>query len=256
MSRELKNKPLIEALMEIRWALQGEDSAPKTDPHFKILLGRLYDRVSESYPEVQQLPTARVPDEIFGSGVQHRFRAKKNGWPLIQVGPGILTVNSTDDYTWEDFNPRAVDAVEKLFEAYPKKSDLRVSSLVLRYIDAVEFDYNQHNAFTYIEQFLKVKFQLPPNLFAAGIQDRPTIFSWQTSHQCADPKGMVTLRFSSGQKDRHPAIVWETIIESAGQDLPAMPDCFQDWIDSAHDVTDDWFFKLIAGELERRFSGE
>jgi hypothetical protein len=43
---------------------------------------------------------------------------------------------------------------------------------------------------------------------------------------------------------------------SAGDDLPAMPDGFPAWLDSAHNITSDWFFKLIEGELEKRFDGE
>jgi uncharacterized protein (TIGR04255 family) len=35
-----------------------------------------------------------------------------------------------------------------------------------------------------------------------------------------------------------------------------MPNDFEKWLDAAHAVTDDWFFKLIDGELERRFSGD
>jgi uncharacterized protein (TIGR04255 family) len=35
-----------------------------------------------------------------------------------------------------------------------------------------------------------------------------------------------------------------------------MPKGFANWIDAAHAITDDWFFKLIEGELERRFSGD
>jgi len=256
MAKELKNKPLIEAILELRWALQGNEQGPKTDPHFKILLGLLYNKISSEYPELEQLPTASIPEEIFGSGIQHRFRVKEDSWPLIQVGPGILTVNSTEDYIWKDFHPRAIVAVEKLFEAHPKLSDLTITNLILRYIDAIEFDYSDSDAFKYIEESLKVKFQLPQNLFEKGINQKPSSFSWQTSHQCINPKGMITIRFASGQKNGVPAIIWETIVESANIDLPEMPGGFANWIDSAHNITDDWFFKLIEGELERRFMGD
>lgn len=259
MSRKLKNKPLIEAIFEVRWALKGEESgaATGTDPHFRILLGRLYDKVISEYTEVEQLPAASIPDEIFGRGVQHRFRVKKDGWPLIQVGPGILTVNSTDDYTYDDdFRPRVLLAVEKLFEAHPKPSELAVTNLALRYIDAVEFDYSDNDAFKYIADNLKLQFQMPQNLFETGIEEKPSNFSWQTSHRCTKPQGMITIRFGSGKKNNAPAIVWETIVESAKSGLPKMPDEFDGWIDAAHRVTGDWFFKLIDGQLQRRFAGE
>ncbi|WP_242529248.1 hypothetical protein [Methylacidimicrobium sp. B4] len=37
---------------------------------------------------------------------------------------------------------------------------------------------------------------------------------------------------------------------------PSIPDGFSRWLDKAHDLTDDWFFKLIEGELESTFSAE
>ena len=52
------------------------------------------------------------------------------------------------------------------------------------------------------------------------------------------------------------AMVWETTVESAGDNLPKMPEGFASWINAAHELTDDWFFKMIEGELERRFAGE
>lgn len=89
-SKVLKNKPLVEAILEVKWALTSPTPGVQIDPHYKILLGRLYDKVCEQYPEHEQLPTATVPDEIVGHTVQHRFRYAPNDWPLIQVGPGIF----------------------------------------------------------------------------------------------------------------------------------------------------------------------
>ena len=40
---------------------------------------------------------------------------------------------------------------------------------------------------------------------------------------------------------------------SQADQLPKVPAEFPEWLASAHEITDDWFFKLIDGELERRF---
>ena len=79
-SKNLKNKPLVEAILEVKWKLQSSVPNLQLDPHYKLLLGRLYDRVSEEYPEHEQLPTATMPDEIAGYMVQHRFRHAANEW--------------------------------------------------------------------------------------------------------------------------------------------------------------------------------
>ena len=44
----------------------------------------------------------------------------------------------------------------------------------------------------------------------------------------------------------------ETTVISAGE-ICLNKDEIEQWIKKAHDLTDDWFFKLIEGELQKRF---
>ena len=252
----LKNKPLVEAIFEIKWALASPQPGILIDPHYKIFLGRLYDKVIEEYPEHEQLPSASVPDEIVGHVVQHRFRKSLNGWPLLQVGPGILTVNDTYNYLWTDFKERSIDAINKLYEAYPKVTQLQIESLLLRYIDAVEFDHTHENIIDFLREKMKVDIKLPSGLFTEGIRSRPKVFNWQASFEVLHPRGIANVRFATGQKSNKPSLVWETIVESQKNDIPQMPEKINEWLESAHTITHDWFFTLIEGELERRFSGE
>lgn len=257
MGKELKNKPLVEAILEVKWGLQGTSHGTQVDPHYKLLLGRLFDRMLKDYPEHEELPTASIPDELVGHVVQHRFRVAPDSWPLVQVGPGIFTVNSTDDYKWPEFCPRVLSAVEKLYDAHPKVGDLKITNLILRYIDAVDFDYRAGNAFEFLKDKLKLSISLPPSLFdGTPVENRPNGFTWQCSFRCDKPKGAISIRFATGQRTNTPALVWETTVESAGDDLPDMPSAFGGWLDAAHEVTGDWFSKMIEGELERRFAGE
>ena len=147
----LKNKPLVEAIFEIRWELQEPAPGMKIDPHYKILIGRIYDRVKDEYPFHEPLPTSTMPDEIAGYVVQHRFRTDKDKWPLIQIGPGIITLNDTEGYVWEDFEKRIHKVLDVLFEAYPEvNNNLRINWLLLRYIDSVDFDYEENNIFSFL----------------------------------------------------------------------------------------------------------
>jgi len=258
MSRKvLKNKPLVEALLEIKWTLATPAPNVRLDPHFKLLLGRLYDRLSHDYPYHEQLPSSILPDEMSAHMVQHRFRHAPDDWPLVQIGPGILTLNETQKYLWDDFRARAINVIRKLYDAHPKTSDLKVESLLLRYIDAVEFDYVSENIFAFLQDKMNVSLVLPASLFEGNtIRKIPSHFSWQSAFQCDNPRGTVTVRFATGQKNDKPALMWETIVQTTNSNLPTLPDGFADWIDAAHAISDDWFFKLIEGELERRFSGD
>lgn len=255
--RELTNKPLVEAILEVRWQLTPSASGEEKDPHYQFLLGRLHERLQSLYPEHESLPAASIPDEMAGHMVQHRFRAASNAWPLVQVGPGVLTFNETSKYVWADFEQRAQEVVRKLYEAHPKVADLKMQTVLLRYVDAVEFDCSRQNVFEFLKNHLKVALHLPENLFVeTGVERLPLGSAWQTSFRCLNPPGRVQVSFATGQKNERPAILWETTVQSAGGDLPVMPDGFPAWLDSAHAITSDWFFKLIEGELERRFSGE
>lgn len=119
-NKNLINKPLVEAILEVKWQLNTIAQNVSIDPHYKLALGRLFDQLSDEYPYHEQLPTATLPDEVSGYAVQHRFRCASNDWPLVQMGPGILTVNDTRKYTWDDFSHRAINAVRKLSNVYPK----------------------------------------------------------------------------------------------------------------------------------------
>lgn len=256
--KELKNKPLVEAILEMKWTLLEKQTLGfQFDPHYHLLLGRFSERLQKDYQTHEPLPASQIPDNMAPHIVQHRFRVAANEWPLVQIGPGIMSLNDTIKYTWPDFQERCKKAVSQIFDAHPARNDFRIQDITLRYIDAVAFDYNTNNIIDFIGNKLKIKVAFPDNLFQdTKVKKDPSIYSWQASFQNEKPKGMVTLRFSTGQHDGTPSLVWETLVQSSGTNLPAMPDGFSQWLDDAHNVTDDWFFKLIEGELERRFSGE
>lgn len=251
--RQLPNKPLVEAILELQWHVSPEQG----DPHYTLFPGRLYDRVVSLYPFHEPLPTAIIPQPVIQNIVQHRFRSKENGWPLIQIGPGIVTLNDTEGYTWRDFGQRAKELVENVFQTYPKPEELRFTSLLLRYIDAVEFDYTAGDVFRFLEDKLRTKIVLPFELFNNVPVDRvSTGFNFQAVFPTSVPKGSIGVRFATGTHHDKSALIWETAVRSRDDDLPKIPDGFGEWVEAAHRLTDDWFFKLIEGELERRFAGE
>lgn len=251
----LKNKPLLEAIFELQWKLQEPTPGLKKDPHYKILIGRVYDRVRNEYSFHEQLPTATMPDEIAGYIVQHRFRKDKDKWPLIQIGPGIITVNDTEGYVWEDFEKRIIQAVDTILDAYPdSKNNFKVNSLVLRYIDAVTFDFEKNNIFDFLKEQMKTDINLYSKLFEnTGVKNLPLGFDLRTSFPSLKPKGNIFLRFVQGKKKETNVLIWEIMVQSISEDILKVQDRIADWLKDAHDLMDDWFFKLIEGELERRF---
>src|SRR5437660_1110055 len=86
--KHLKNKPLVEAHVEIEWALQEQAQGIKTDPYYKMALGRFYERIMNEYPEHETLAAAKFPETMVYHTAQHLFRVARGRWPAIQMGPG------------------------------------------------------------------------------------------------------------------------------------------------------------------------
>jgi len=251
----LKNKPLVEAIFELRWKLRKIAPGTRADPHYQLLIGRLYDRLGDEYPFHEQLPAASFPDDIANYLVRHRFRKAENDWPLIQLGPGILTVNDTDGYEWSDFGCRINRAIKALFEVYPdSQKGLPLARCELRYIDAVAFDFESQDVFDFLENQLKTTVRPHSPLFAdTGVSDTPRALDLRFSFSSSTPPGSVRLRFARGMRGEEGALIWETVVVVEGEDAPTSCSGISDWVKDAHNLTHDWFFKLIDGDLRRRF---
>lgn len=251
----LKNKPLVEAIFEIKWELEESSLGIKIDPYFKILIGKIYERVKDEYPFYEQLPTANIPDEIAGYVVQYRLRKDEGKWPLIQMGPGIITLNDTEGYVWEDFERRIHNLLNVLYDAYQdSENSLKINELLLRYIDAVDFNYEKENLFKFLEEKLKVKIQVDEKLFReTGVGDLPQNIDLRLSFPSIDPVGMFHLRFVRGKRKDIDSLIWETMVQTSDNDVPENKDEIIEWVGKAHSLTDRWFFKMIEGELLRRF---
>jgi hypothetical protein len=163
---ELRKKPLVEVILEVPWGptLTLDSPPPDPDPNYSLLVGRLFDRVRQAYPFHEQLPTAQLPDQIVPGVAQHRFRPAPNDWPLVQLGPGLLTLNETAKYTWSDFRSRAMVAVEHLCAAHPAPPTLHPATdpAVSR---CIRFDPNRGNILGFLREKLKLNIELPKDLF-------------------------------------------------------------------------------------------
>jgi len=251
----LKNKPLVEAIFDLRWELQEAERGIKLDKHHRVLVGSIYEKVRTRYPYHEELPTASMPDEIAGYVVQHRFRRGKGQWPLVQVGPGIITLNDTEGYDWEDFEQRIHELVDGLYLVYPEPEKFRVSEVLLRYIDAVDFGYNKHNIFDFLKEKMNISIDMDAKFFEnTSVGNLPLGIDLRFSFPCSAPKGEFRLRFVRGKRKDRDALIWETIVKSVGEDAPQARDRISAWIKGAHDLAVyGWFFKMIEGDLEKEF---
>lgn len=250
----LTNKPLVEAIFELRWELPEVTQGIRKDPHYPILIGGIFEKIKGEYPFHERLPSAAMPDEMAEYIVQHRFRKGQDIWPLIQIGPGIITLNDTEGYVWEDFERRIPKVVDALFETYPDSENLEVNTLLLRYIDAVEFNYEKNSILDFLKDKMKTEVVVPSNLFEdTGVSSSPQSLDLRFSFPSSRPSGEVYIRFARGKNQGQDLLVWETQVRSSGESTPRTQEEIAAWVKLAHQLTDDWFFKLIEGDLLRRF---
>ncbi|MCX6831975.1 MAG: TIGR04255 family protein [candidate division Zixibacteria bacterium] len=250
----LKNKPLVEAIFELRWNLENREGT-EVDPQYKLLVGRIFDRISGDYPDHVSLPAATMPDEFVAYVVQHQFRSHDTVWPLVQLGPGVITLNETQTYVWSDFRERIEKLLKALIESYPDADKgLRFNRILLRYIDAVDFDYEREDVFAFLLSHLKAGVDLHEGLFeGTGVPKSPIVINMGFSFPSTKPKGAASLRFFKGERDNEPALLWETHIQTSGDDVPAGWESILTWLDEAHKLTHEWFFKMIDGPLLEKF---
>ncbi len=247
----LSNKPLVEAMFELRWGLDGAPGVG-VDPHYQLLIGLLAAAIKCDFPVVERLPIADVPENLAPYAPHYRFRAGQDRWPLIQLGPGLLTVNDTEGYVWDEFFPLCAKVLDALFSVYPNASDnLNIYECTLRYIDADAL--NGDTAMAFLKK-LHISIDVPESLFSDGRISGNTLgMGLSLAYPSIEPKGLFQVNFSQGRKNDQEALIWETQVLSRGTDAPRDTGALKAWIEAAHESMHHWFFRQIDGELLEKY---
>jgi uncharacterized protein (TIGR04255 family) len=254
--KNLPNKPLIEAILELKWKPSfSASSFPAIDGDLRLFLGRFHEAVREQYPMFEILPAAAAPEQAAPNFPQYRFRQADGGWPLVQLGSGLLALNDTNAYTWESFRARSRSIAALIFETYPTK--IEPISLELRYINAVYVNFEELDALGHIADKFRISLSMPTSLFdGTGVDAHASLFGLQAAFPTKSPVGSLRFTISRGKANDKDAILWETIVHSADKELPSLPKGFLTWLDAAHTTAEEWFFRLVEGELLGQFSGD
>lgn len=253
----LTRKPLVEAIFELKWALPEQPPGFVQDPGAQLLLGSFYDRIKRQYPVALPLPTASAPPELTGHMVTYQFRVAKNKWPLVQLGPGILTVNDTEGYTWDSFRPRLIEAIQAIFDSYPGDGEKPHPVFAqLRYINAITFNPQETSVPKLLREKLHTDIEFDKRLFEQDQKkaDSPAGLGLNVTYPLSEPRGVGGLFFAQGRRNDQDALVWEIVIRSVKADAPQAPSEYPSWLDSAHTVAERWFLTLCRGALHESFT--
>jgi uncharacterized protein (TIGR04255 family) len=254
------NPPLIEVIFEIHWALTPVSFAPPgggIDPHYSVYAREIGSRLETSgFAVRQELAPSGMPVEFLGHNAMVRYRRQADSWPVIQIGPGVMTVNMVPPYEgWASFSGIAANAIAMLFDCYPMPREyLNIQMMQLRYIDAFGkthgFDGDPNR---FIRDRTNAKFSLPDTVFASAADENKVNLSavWQVPLR--DPAGSVgSVKMATGTANgEHCVIVEFSTVDNPTPPRPFEPMEIAAWLDQAHKICRSWFLSFTSPELEK-----
>lgn len=249
---KLPNAPLQEVIFEIRWDLNINPASNREfDEGFAIALGTLATLLKNDFPHIVRKIPDDFPADLLNYSTIYQFWKGEDIWPVLQLGPGIFTVNDTDKkYCWKDtFFPLIVESTNKLFEAYNQKINLNFCSL--RYIDAVKIiDYQvtvKDNLLPFINDSLKI--ELHNHFDTLGPMESLNL---NQTFGLKDGSALhINVTTGSDKKTHDPTLVWQTAIVKKGR---FTRNEMTEWCTHAHEIISPLFKKMTRGKFYDSFT--
>lgn len=239
MSR-LPNAPLIEVIFEIRWRIQNNQDLQNS----QYLHGDMYATLKDKYPVRESLVPPELPLEILIGKPVYRFRKKPDQYPLFQVGPGLLTLNTLDDeYYWHTFYNNSKEILES-FNAVSSTEAINEINPILTYIDFFPFDFEKSNVIDYLNKNFNITYK--QNFIESG---HPKGLNIEFHYEI--DQGNISIFFQKGKHNNGNGIVLKTKLN--GPTLELEIKSLLNWLDQAHGFCSKTFEKLTEGPLYESF---
>lgn len=254
----LLHPPVVEVIFELRWEIENDQQNGRMrDPSYPMMYGRLYERLKKDFPVIEDLPSVQAHPEATPYVPRHRMRKDKNGYPLVQVGPGIITINDAKGYSWSSFRSLILRVVESVLDLYPQENlPLNFIKAEIRYVNGIRFDMAKENPLAFLAEKLHMKVELDPELFVLnGLHERPNAVGLNLAYALEKPMANLAISANLGQFEGKPAIIQQTLIHSFGEMVPSDVDGFGPWLEESHQVAENCFQVFCKGELMGKFTG-
>lgn len=252
----LLTPPIIETIFEIRWEIESDQQSGRMrDPSYPMMYGSIYERLKKDFPILEDLPSTQAHPEATPFAPRHRMRKEKGGYPLIQIGPGVATVNMAKGYSWKIFASLALRVIECVIDLYPANAlPLNFIKAELRYVNGIKFDLARENPLGFLADKLHLKIEPDSEFFEVNqIADKPNGFGFNMAYVLDKPVGNLAIAVNMGQFEGKPAFIQQTLIQSFGEITPADFDAFSLWLEEAHNASENCFQVFYKGELMEKF---
>lgn len=249
MMPKLPRAPLQEAIFEIRWELDPDSiSGQMIDPGFQLAQGKLQEISKDEFPVFNRKLPHGFPEQLLSYQIINQYWSGRELWPVIQLGPGIFTVNITEtSYDWPiTYFPLIKKSLTWLVKVYDNK--IRINFASLRYIDSVKLkDYNFDGQW---QNFIIQHFNFS---FVNSFNTRGNIKGLQFNQFFDLSDGSeLHIMFNSG-KDRKTdddALIWQT---SVAKQTKFNDSLLVDWLEYAHTTTSTLFKEMTKPEFYDSF---
>ena len=243
---KLPNAPLKEVIFEVRWDADiNPENNQLFDKGYALALGVFKNLVKSHFPIAKQITD--IPANFIFGKVIHQFWKSEKEWPVLQIGPGILTINCTEtNYDWQnDFFELIQKTMAWHEQAYENK--MNYSFVTLRYIDSVNLkDFGTAK----LEDFLNTNFNFGfNNLFYTKGPLKQLQFD--QVFELEDSSGLHIAFSNAENSNKEPTFVWQTAINKVGIQNK---DSIIKWCEFAHETSSTVFKEMLKPEFYDRFS--
>lgn len=238
---KLPKAPLLEVIYELRWDIKNEQDLVK----FQYLHGDLYSAQKTNYPSRELLTPTDMPMALMINNPVYRFKSNES-YPLFQLGPGVLSLNTTDaTYFWEDYYEGCRNLTASFFDVYQLTNDEKFRPNLI-YLDFYKFDFINNDVITFINDNLNIV--LSQNFYKT-IKNPSTIslaFNYTTD------LGKLDILLNAGLNgSNETGLVIRTQLN--GPAVAPSTDEIMSWLDKAHTFCSNLFKEMTKGDLYETF---
>lgn len=241
----LPNAPLIEVILELRWQITNKSDLAK----IQYLYGDIYNELKNKYPYREIVQPIELPSELVLNSPVHRYRASLNSFPLIQLGPGLMTLNMDKvTYSWDIFLENTNELINSFLKIFPFQNQETITPSLL-FLDFFKFNYEELDVYDFLNDKFNINFSQSFLPKASNPTNLNLGFYYITE------MGELMLTFNRGKNlEQDDGILVQTRIN--GQSSIAEIEQLTQWIEKAHNFCSDIFKRLTEGELYESFNKE
>lgn len=245
---KLLNAPLQEVIFEIRWNIESKNDLES----FQFISGDIYSSLKGKYPFRKSINPPDIPLEILVNSPLYQFRTSENGYPLIQIGPGVLTFNSDDEnYFWDKFYSKSIELADVFEKSFQGKESKKFRANLI-YLDFFEFNFLDDDVFKYLNNHFNL------NINQTFLETNSLPNSLNLSFNYATEFGNLTVHFRKGKqvqkstKELKEGIILQTHL--GGEPMALSVDGISKWLEESHNFCSGLFKKMTEGNLYNSFN--